>query len=343
MVPLSELNEARRQAVEELEAARLVRYSRPPLTATAPDLAAFLPGPRRENPRKPALTVNTDTVDKAVAAAANGADIIMFGGESLSGRPPAPDDYRRVVALARERGLAVILSTPRLVQDWQWPALEADLELFRSLAPDAIAVANLGTLQRAGKVPGLAIHGDWPLNIYNSAAIRFYAAQGLTSLTLSPELTFGQVEELAAEPDMAIECIVHGHLTLMISEYCVMGSFLGGLHTGTCAKPCLKGRYLLRDRLGETFPVAGDQFCRMHILNAKELSMLPHVPRLARSGAARIRIEGKAATQDELARTTRLYRELLDKGENHPLLVGDNIKSAEHKDITRGHYFRGVL
>jgi putative protease len=343
MVPLSELNEARREAVEELEAARLARYSRPPLAAAVPDLAAFMPAPRRDNPRKPALTVNTDTFDKAAAAAANGADIIMFGGDSLSGRPPTADDYRRVVALARDRGLAVILSTPRLVQDWQWPALEADLELFRGLAPDAVAMANLGTLQRASKVPGLAIHGDWPLNIYNSAAIRFYAARGLASLTLSPELTFGQVEELAAEPDIAIECIAHGYLTLMISEYCVMGSFLGGLHTGACTKPCLKGRYLLKDRMGETFPVAGDQFCRMHILNAKELSMLPHVPRLARSGAARIRVEGKAATVDELARTTRLYRELLDQGEGHPLLAGDGIKTVEHQDITRGHYFRGVL
>lgn len=343
MVPLSELNDARRQAVEELEAARLARYSRPPLAAAVPDLAAFLPGPRRDNARTPALTVNTDTVDKAAAAAANGADIIMFGGDSLAGRPPAPDDYRRVVALTRDRGLAVVLSTPRLVQDWQWPGLEADLELFRALAPDAVAVANLGTLQRLSLMPDLAVHGDWPLNIYNSAAIRFYAARGLTGLTLSPELTFGQVEELVAEPDIAVECIVHGYLTLMISEYCVMGSFLGGLHTGACTKPCLKGRYLLRDRLGETFPVAGDQFCRMHILNAKELSMLPHVPRLARSGVARIRIEGKAATADDLARTTRLYRELLDKGEDHPLLAGDGIKAVEHQDITRGHYFRGVL
>ena len=71
--------------------------------------------------------------------------------------------------------------------------------------------------------------------------------------------------------------------------------------------------------------------------------MLPHVPRLARSGAARIRIEGKAATAGELAATTRLYRELLDKGERHPLLAGDGIKALEHQDITRGHYFRGVL
>jgi len=343
MVPLSELNEARRQAVEPLENARLAPYARPPLPAKGQSFDEFFPAQMPRPSRKPALTVNVDTVDKAFAAVDNGADIIMFGGESLSGRPPAADDYRRVAALARERGLAVIFNTPRIVQDWQWDGLEADLELFRTLAPDAVAVANLGTLQRLRREPGLAIHGDWPLNIYNSAAVKFFAGAGLSSLTLSPELTFAQVEAMAAERAVALECLVHGHITLMISEYCAMGSFLGGLHTGACTRPCLKGRHFLRDRLGETFPVAGDQFCRMHILNAKELSMLPHVPRLARSGVARIRIEGKATAADALGRTTRLYRELLDQGENHPLLAGDNIKSVEHEDITRGHYFRGVL
>ncbi len=343
MVPLSELNDARRQAVEQLEAARLAHYRRPPLNEEHAELADFLPRPRNGRTNKPSLTVNTDTVEKAAAAAANGADTIMFGGESLAGRPPVADDYRRVVALARDRGIAVILGTPRIVQDWHWPGLEDDLQLFGELAPDAVAVANLGTLHRLAQAPGLAIHGDWPLNIYNSAAIGYYAGQGLSSLTLSPELTFAQIEELAGGTTLPLECIVHGYLTLMISEYCVMGSFLGGLHAGTCTKPCLRGRFLLKDRRGETFPVAGDQFCRMHIFNAKELSMLPHVPRLARSGVASIRIEGKAVDADVLGRTTRLYRELLDRGEEHPLLVGDGIKSVEHADITRGHYFRGVL
>lgn len=343
MVPISEINEARRQAVDELEAAILTRYARPPLPSEELSLSAFLPGPTTEKVGKPALTVNVDTLDKAVIATDNGADIIMFGGESLSGRPPAPEDYRRVAALARDRGRAVIFNTPRIVQDWQWPALETELELFRALAPDAVTVANLGVLQRLRRENSLAIHGDWPLNVYNSAALHFYARAGAARLTLSPELTFAQVEALAAERTVALECLVHGRLTLMISEYCVMGSFLGSLHCGACTRPCLKGRYLLRDRLGETFPVAGDQFCRMHVLNAKELSMLPHVPRLARSGIASIRIEGKAMAADELGKITRLYRELLDQGENHPLLSGDNIKSVEHEDITRGHYFRGVL
>jgi len=38
---------------------------------------------------------------------------------------------------------------------------------------------------------------------------------------------------------------------------------------------------------------------------------------------------------------TKLYKELLLQGENHPLF--DQMGTMEHADITRGHYFRGVL
>jgi putative protease len=340
MVPVSEINEARRQAVEELEKARLARYARPSLTVRV-DPAEFQPaGTTRKG--KLRLTVNVDTYEKAAAAADGGADIVMFGGESFAGRPVTADDYRRVVALARDRGLAVVLGTPRLALEPQIAALTADLELFRELAPDAVSVANLGTLELVNKTAGLTVHGDWPLNIYNTPAIRFLAGQGLASLTLSPELSFGQVEALAVEP-VDLECLVHGYLTLMISEYCVLGSFRGGLHTGRCSRPCLSGAHWLKDRLGETFRVMTDQYCRMHLQNAKELSMLPHVPRLARSGVARIRIEGKAATAEHVAKMTALYRGLIDQGEAHPLLSADRLKEVEHEDITRGHYFRGVL
>ncbi|HMM21175.1 MAG TPA: DUF3656 domain-containing protein [Selenomonadales bacterium] len=344
MVPVSEMNEARRLAVERLEDARLSRYRRPPLPRSDYTTADFLPAAgATSHPQKPRLTVNVDTPAKAEAALANGADLVMFGGDSFQGRPFAAEDYRAVVALARAKGKGVVLSTPRITKEWQMAGLRADLELFRELAPDAVSVGNLGSFMVARQLGGLSLHGDWSLNVFNGAAIRFLAGEGLDSLTLSPELNFGQLEVLAAGSPVALECLVHGYLTLMISEYCALGSFLGGLGAGRCQEPCRKGGYGLKDRMDEIFPVVTDQFCRMHVLNAKELSLLPHVPRFGLLGIDRIRIEGKAASVEHVARITGLYRGLLDLGERHPLLAGEGLKAVEHEDITRGHYFRGVL
>lgn len=344
MVPVSEMNEARRLAVEQLESARLSRYKRPLLNRIDYNLEEFLPvAETKRQSSKPQLIVNVDSLEKANTALANGADLVMFGGESLQGRPINAEDYRTVVTLASEKRKGVILSTPRITKEWQMSGLTADLELFRELAPDAVSVGNLGSFVVARRIGGVPLYGDLSFNVFNGAAIRFLANEGFDGLTLSPELNFGQVENLAAGSPVTLECVVHGYLTLMVSEYCALGSFLGDLHTGRCKEPCRKGEYWLKDRMNEIFPVVTDQFCRMHVLNAKELSLLPHVPRFESMGINRIRIEGKAASVEHVARITRLYRELLDLGERHPLLAGEGIKAVEHEDITRGHYFRGVL
>ena len=71
--------------------------------------------------------------------------------------------------------------------------------------------------------------------------------------------------------------------------------------------------------------------------------MLQHVPRFAAMGIASVRIEGKAMGERQVREITRFYREALDAGENHPFFRGEIPEAVEHKDITRGHYFRGVL
>jgi putative protease len=342
MVPISEINEARRAAMEALEQARLSRFARPPLNESP--AVNFVADKKRAAPnRQPLLTVNADTVAKVEAALQNGADVIMFGGERLDHRPITADDFRQVVGLVRRQGKQVLLSTPRIIKDGQLDHVRAKLDLFSTLKPDGVSAANLGTLKILQDYPDFPVYGDYPLNIYNSVAIDFFSRQGLVGLTLSPELNFEQLGQLTGRSAVSLECLVQGYLTLMISEYCVVGSFRGGLHTGKCNQACLNGQYWLKDRKNELFRVRTDQFCRMHILNAKELSMLPHVPKFGALGIDRIRIEGKAADIDELARMTLLYRELLDNGENHPLFKGDGFAAVEHEDITRGHYFRGVL
>lgn len=343
MVPISEINDARRRAVEQLEAARLAKFNRPPLPKDK-SIEVLLPKLRTAPMRnKPELVVNVDAMDKVKAAVDNGADIIMFGGECFGKRELSAEDYRNAAAYVREHNRKLILSTPRLVLQGQMVQVKDSLALFNDLKPDAISVSNIGTLQLLRELSQIPLHGDYPLNIYNSITANYLTKQGLTSLTLSPELNFAQVEALADKQLAQLECLVHGYLTLMISDYCMLGSFLGGQDIKNCNQACLRGQYWIKDRKNEIFPIATDQFCRMHILNAKELSMLPHVPRLMRAGLNRLRFEAKYSTVKEVARVTRLYRSLIDQGEDHPLLVEDKITDSEHEHITRGHYFRGVL
>lgn len=337
MVPISELNEVRRRAVEKLEEARLLPYERTtPPYRTLPKLA------RNDAETKPLLTVHTDTTEKVELAYKNGADIVLFGGENFSHTAIRRADYEEAVRLAKAYGKQIIFATPRIAKQWQMQAIEEELHYFNELGGDGVSVGNLGVLALAKDISKLPIHADFSLNIYNAYAVDYLREQGVASVTLSPELNFGQVERLVRRATLPTECIVHGHLPLMVSEYCVLGSFLGDIDKKPCSQVCTQGRYYLQDRMSERFPIVTDQFCRMHILNTKELSMLPHVGRFGEVGVSRIRIEGKYMMTKELSDLVRRYRLLLDMGET--LTEREMEKwTYEKENITRGHYFRGVL
>lgn len=107
--------------------------------------------------------------------------------------------------------------------------------------------------------------------------------------------------------------------------------------------PCRRQEFFLRDRKNVDFPVMTDQFCRMHILNSKKLSLLPYVHQIRRMGVATLRIEGRGLSRGELQNSVRLYRDALGRKAPRSEEDEEYLRMQEGKDITRGHYFRGIL
>ena len=338
MVPVSEINDARRRAVEALESARLVEFQRPVLDKSIP--LPPLP-PAEVQPIKLQLVVKVDTLAQATAALAGGADWVMVSGEHFCGNQLNKSDYAQILALAHNQKKRAVFCLPRIIRDANRTAAELQLQWFAELQPDAVSVANIGSLTMVRDNTRLPIHADYPLNLFNAQALAFVREQGAVSATLSPELTLGQVQKLAQQKNLPLECLVHGQLTLMISEFCALGSYLGETDTGACEGVCQRGVYRLQDRKDEFFPVVTDDACRMHILNGKELSMLPHVAKFAQYGIDRLRIEACQMKPEEIARITGYYRQAITAGAAG--LSETEIVAAEHAEITRGHYFRGVL
>ena len=309
MMPVSELNDLRRRVVEELETLRLKKFEREKISA--PAVKIFPPCAIDETK----LVAQVDTSEKIKAALDAGADEILFGGETFTNQPVK--NISAAIEFVHKRGKKFSLSTPRLVREDEPFNLPAEV--------DAIYVHNLATLSLAKKISDTPIRTDFSLHVFNSATINFLKNLGVEGVTLSPELNLMQVKALAKKSCLPVECIVHGRQELMISAYCILGSFLGGLDKKNCPHVCRAKNFFLRDRLGELFPVVTDQFCRMHILNAKTLSMIEH--RADFDGVRRIRVDCRALTLEETARIVRAYK------------FGGN----EIENFTRGHYFRGVL
>ena len=316
MIPISELNEVRRKVTEILESQRLKKFVKPVSKINA----------QPSIPHSSLLTTHSsmiaqvDSLEKISVAIENGADAILFGGENFSNKPVTAKEILSAEKIIRDAGKKFYLSTPRIVRESEIENLEKilSLKIF-----DAVYVHNLATLNLAKKFD-LKIHTDFSLITFNSETINFLKNLGVEGVTLSPELTLEQIKNLAKKSCLPLECIVHGRAELMISSYCVLGSFLGEIDKKNCPHICRQKKFFLRDRKNILFPVKTDQFCRMHILNSKTLSMIEH--RQEFENLANIRVDCRALDFEETKKIIRAYK-----------IGGDEIEN-----FTRGHYFRGV-
>ena len=339
MVPMSEINEARRKAVEALDALRLKEIE----ACEHRSEPKFTDRIARPTPKKAHFLVAVDTLGKAEAALSAGADGILFGGESYEHRVIAPEEYERAWQMAREAGARIDFNTPRIVHDGQQKHVERLLAAFAAFPPDAVHVHNIAMLALVRRLTDFAIHADYSLISYNKQTLAFLKDYGVAGATLSPELTAKEIRQLAKESPLPLTCIVHGRLELMVSNYCVTGSFLGGCGEGPCTQPCTRGHFALKDRKDALFPLAMDQFCHMHVLNSKVLSMMPHAMKFRAAGIETMQIEAKAMGEKEIAAIVKAYRKAMAFPEEPAEAQLSWIHEQEGKDITRGHYFRGVL
>jgi putative protease len=352
MVPVSEINEARRAVLEKLTELRLQVARR---GGPVPDelFRKRLKGGgngqgRAEGGRNslPLLAVSVAGPASVLAAARAGADIIYFGGEQFRSKEAfSPDDIRAAAEACAGRGVQLVLSSPRIQQEGELDSFCRFLEGAGEWPLAGLLAGNLGLIRKAGELSALPVTADFPLNVFNREAAAFLAEAGVERVTLSPELTLEQVRSLAPSLPVAAEALAHGAVELMVSEYCAVGGLLGDA-PGRCAAPCRGRRCGLKDRKGVVFPVEVDRHCRMHIFNSVDLCMLQEVDSLAGAGLSVLRIEARREGPEYAEAVVRAYRAALDQlhGRNRNSLPAcDALARFSPAGFTRGHYFRGVL
>jgi putative protease len=339
-VPLGELNEARRRAVATLERALAARHHRAPL---AP-VTFTPPAPARREPKALRLAVNCWGLDNVRAALEGGAKEIYYSGLKVGGLQPKWDEdaVREAAALAERHGARLWLASGMIQKDWEVEALRAAVRLARgSTAFAGILAGNHGACQVA-KEESVPLVADWPMNVYNSVTTDWLAEHGAQRITLSPELTLGQMRDVAARATAPVEALAHGRLTLMTSEYCSIGHATRCQMPGGTWAPCHDAKYTLRDRLGKEFPLETDGSCRMYILNSVELAMLDRLPEMAEAGLDVVRIESIGTRPEALREQVRLYLGALARPDR--ACTPEEWRALERAcpdGFTTGHYYRG--
>lgn len=345
MVPVSEINQARREALAELTDLILAESQR---TYTLPDRKAkkkFLHWQKDSSYKIPKLAVLAGDAAQAREALNSGADRIYFGGDFL-GQSKLPDavSVSRLAEEVLSRGKEFYLATPRILKTAEFGFWQ---KLFEFLAPSGISgvmAGNMGIMALAQKEFSFPLVLDTPFNVFNRSAVQFWQEQlgeRLKTIALSPELNLQQIRELAtAETEK--EILGEGNLILTVMEHCPLNNLLGKGRKARCSHYC-KQQFYLQDRKNVLFPLKTNPYCRSYLLNSMTLSVLDNLPDLLDAGLDYIRLELNG--QKKQLEAVGIYRralELLRAGEDYLQDKAVQAFLSKRNLFTKGHYFRGV-
>lgn len=197
-----------------------------------------------------------------------------------------------------------------------------------------VLVDNLGDLVRAadeGVFPEVGPH----VPITNQLSLKTAADLGAQRVWLSPELTLGQIADLAQDAPVALGLAVMGAQELMICEHCLLMS------QGPCDERCDVCRrrsspHYLSDRKGYKFPVVTDVLGRGHLYNAVPLDIVSAMPDLIAAGVSAFMVDTTLMSAEEACRAVGRAVRARD------LALRDGNAVAKVPDTTTGHLFRGV-
>ncbi len=353
MIPVSEINDVRRQVVKEI--AEMRSLLRKPPKACDSDLevkmSVLLDNEDIDRTGQfPVLAVAVGGAPEALAAVKNGAELVYFSGDQFRSRSNVTmAEIHQARQYCSDAGVKFYFTTPRIAHDREIKQYLPFLKSLLETAPDGIMVSSYGWLTELRELTGLPLATDFYLNVFNHQSAVFLMRRGVSRVALSTELTGEQIRHLVTRSPVETEVIVHGVLPLMVSRYCAVGSVLGGKgENSNCSRQCRHTSYALLDRKGVAFPVETDQHCLMHIYNSRELCLLDTLPYLAQAGPAVLRIEARRENETYVARAVKTYRQVLDSLRNSPDGMPD-LPALMQKLVeggpgfTRGHYYRGVM
>jgi putative protease len=344
IVPMRELNQVRRQAVERLELER----KKPPayehrkvdvyadVLTTKPDsgiTGLASQSSLSQAPTKPQLTALCRSMEQVEAVAQSDLEWIYADFEFIK-------QYGAAVECARQYGKKIALATTRI----HMPGEMGYVNMIAQFKPDGVLVRNTGAvyayMKRRAEHPEEfhpKLIGDFSLNMANHKTIDLFLDAGCSLVTPSYDLNIQQMVDLLRRTDTSkLEIVIHQHIPMFHTEHCVYCTFLSeGTDYTNCGRPCEDHRVSLQDRIGMSHPVRVDDGCRNTVFNAVEQSGAEYLQNFLDLGVSHYRVEFLEESAEKVHEVLDLYKRALS-GEINGSQVWRALKATNQLGVTRG-------
>jgi U32 family peptidase len=327
MLPVSALNQIRRELVDKLTTARSQPKSWQ-LSSTN-QLIDLLPKVLHTGLNPPQLIVLVRKLDQIPAAIASGITMIYCELED-------PRKYREAVQLVRAAkqlsiSPQIFVAPPRITK----PGENWILEQVRSSDADGYLIRNYDHLEffKTDRCVG-----DFALNVANPlTADYFHQNYTLDRLTASYDLNIDQLTDLIRScPRDWFEVTIHQHMPMFHMEHCVFCAFLSeGTDYTNCGRPCDEHQVKLRDRVGTEHILQADAGCRNTVFNGVAQTGAEYIHRLIELGVYNFRLEFVNESPAVVSETIGYYQQLLG-GQISGAELWKSLKLSSQLGVTRG-------
>lgn len=331
-IGFSQLHRVRAAALDDL-AERLLASTRDRALPRVQERTA--PAPAR--PRGVRIAAWATNPACARAAKRAGADIIYVPALNYKRGEAVVAGQRSSTAEQAGYPKQAVVALPTVEHDQVPGTREAalDFDPWRYVKPGKPVIAeNLAGLVRAAEF-GAEVEVGPHVPITNKLSLAAAAELGAQRVWLSPELTLGQIADIAEDAPVELGLTIIGAQELMVTEHCLLMS------QGPCDENCdecprRKSPHYLRDRKEYEFPVITDALGRSHLFNGVQLDVAQTLPDLIHAGVTSFMVDTTLMNVEET--TKAVQRAVRARNVAH----ADGNAIAKTPGTTSGHLFRGV-
>ncbi|BBO18961.1 conserved hypothetical protein [Candidatus Brocadia pituitae] len=299
----------------------------------------------------PLLSLKVSSMNALKSALDEGADRIYLSGEvsPLKKEFWTRISYREASRRVHDAGKTIGIGTPRITTSREMADMAWLFEQAAASDIDYVLVHNLGAIRLAREF-GLNVLGDYSLNILNVGSLRLLKELGVSGITASLECSYNHLKQLSGQAPLPLECVVHGPVSGMILEHCIPAMITSKSHKKEhCRQVCQYMGYSLKDERDEVRDIEIDQYCRNHLLLARDICLLPYLYSFAQTGVKVLRIEAQYY-EDSLVQTlTGLYSKYLTLLQEYPHLSlpiqesdWDKLTEESPRDFNLGSYAHDI-
>lgn len=325
-LPMQQLNEMRRKALEELE--KKIQDSFHRKTAEKKVLqeeildTASVKFSKKENK----LSVLVETQEQLEAVLENDNSVAcIYVDSNLDTTGLDAELWNGISDRIHKKNIEVFLAMPRIFRNQTIEIFEQAYDSILTRYFDGMLIRSMEEYQflKSKNYSG-NIRLDYNLYIMNRFAKQFWKKQGITYGTIPVELNKSEIVNLDSEQD---EMIVYGYIPAMVTAQCVTSTVHG------CKKDCKIT--MLKDRYQNEFPVKNQcRDCYNVIYNTAPLYLIDLKEDLEELNAERYRIQFSIENRDEV-------KQILNQCNS--MFSDEKRELFSQKDsITRGHFRRGV-